>query len=137
MLTITHVEKFFYAFVELLILLITKFKISYFIKHVIFLTSQFLYSTKFFKHMNNCFKFNFSKFLFKLYYQKLLKKSIKMNWIKLNKNTNFFLNENFSSKNSIFIFDISNFCQLFDLRVKTRLLLIFNKIIVFKLTIAI
>ena len=78
-LTITYIENFFYVFVKLSILLITKFKISYFIKHVIFfkITFLFLHLTKFFKYINNCFKFNFSKFLFKLYYQKLLKKLIK------------------------------------------------------------
>ena len=65
MLAITHIKKTFYAFVELSILLITKFKISHFIKHVIFfkITFLFLYSTKFFKHINNCFKLNFSIFL--------------------------------------------------------------------------
>ena len=37
-LTIAYIEKIFYAFVESLILLITKFKILYFIKNVIFFT---------------------------------------------------------------------------------------------------
>ena len=128
MLTITHVKKIFYTFVKLSILLITKFKILFFIKHILFFL--FLHSIKFLKYINNCFIFNFLTFLFNLNYQKLSIKLIKINWTKLNKNTNFFLNKNFSkSKNSIFIFNNLNFYQLFNLHIKICLLLIFNNII--------
>ena len=77
MLTITQIKKILYTFAKLLIQLITKLKILYFIKHILFFL--FLHSTKFFKYTNNCFTFNFLTFLLNLYYQKLLIKSIKIN----------------------------------------------------------